>query len=55
MLAFALQLPKDMFYLWNTGLESTFASPPPPKKSPKNEQNKNSLERVGSFPFKTIL
>ena len=45
-------------YLWNTGLESTLVVPPPtsthPSKSPpKNEQNKNSLEHVGKFPFKT--
>ena len=47
---------RKYFYLWNTGLESTLASPypppSPPKSPPQNEQNKNSSERVGRMPLK---
>ena len=49
-----------LFNLWNTGLETTLASPTPttttpsPKSGPKNEQNENSLERAGRIPLKRL-
>ena len=42
------------FYLWNTGLETTFSSPLPLLKGSQKTIADSISEPVGNFPFKTL-